>query len=99
MKKKRIQFFLILFLSLMIITGCAAMTWPNSKDREKTESWIGAHKSKLIKTLGPPSRNTSDGKGGEIIIYEKTFHNLHTQYYDFYVNPKGIIYFVCLGWR
>jgi hypothetical protein len=34
------------------------------------DSWVGCHKSDLIKQMGPPTRYESDGKDGEILIYE-----------------------------
>ncbi len=33
-------------------------------------SWIGSHKSTLIQSWGPPSRYESDGKNGEILVFE-----------------------------
>lgn len=32
-------------------------------------SWIGHHKSALVKTWGPPHQVTADGKGGTIFVY------------------------------
>ena len=34
------------------------------------DSWVGHYQSKLIANWGPPTKITSDGKGGNIIIYE-----------------------------
>jgi hypothetical protein len=33
-------------------------------------SWMGSHKSKLIASWGVPSRTASDGKGGEVLVFE-----------------------------
>lgn len=33
-------------------------------------SWMGHHKSELIRSWGAPARTASDGNGGEILIYE-----------------------------
>ena len=35
------------------------------------DSWMNSHQSDLIASWGPPTRTTSDGKGGSILIYEK----------------------------
>ena len=50
-------------LFLIVLVGCASIS-------RKMDSWKGHHKSELIASWGPPSRVTSDGKGGEILIYE-----------------------------
>ena len=42
------------------------------------DSWLNHHKSKLIMEWGPPNRITTDGKGGEIYIYEKSRTRAHT---------------------
>jgi hypothetical protein len=42
-----------------------------SSTNEVYNSWLGSHKSTLIKQWGPPTRYESDGNGGEILIYEK----------------------------
>lgn|GEM_PF-5164292 len=33
-------------------------------------SWMGSHKSEIIRSWGPPDRYADDGKGGEIMIWE-----------------------------
>jgi len=32
---------------------------------------MGAHESTLISQIGPPDRRVSDGKGGEVLVYER----------------------------
>lgn len=34
------------------------------------KSWMGHHKADMILQWGPPTRTTSDGRDGEILIYE-----------------------------
>jgi hypothetical protein len=43
----------------------------NPTIKEIMDSWKGSHQSTLIKSWGPPDRTTSDGKGGNILIYNK----------------------------
>lgn len=43
----------------------------NLEEEVKTlNSWMGYHKSKLIASWGAPSRTASDGKGGEVLVFE-----------------------------
>lgn len=44
--------------------------WQEVQLTEVMESWTGSHQAKLIASWGPPSRTTSDGIGGTILIYE-----------------------------
>lgn len=44
--------------------------WREVQLTEAMDSWLGNHQSELIASWGPPSRKTSDGKGGTILIYE-----------------------------
>lgn len=52
-----------LLCALLILSGCLPTKALNS--------WLGHHKSELIRTWGPPTRTASDGAGGEILIYEQ----------------------------
>lgn len=60
MKKLKILTILLIFIS------CA----PQVSTKEVMDSWLNHHKSVLIQSWGPPHRITTDGKGGEIYIYE-----------------------------
>ena len=95
----------VLIVSLVLVS-CA--TGPSPK--EVHDSWLGAHKSKLIQAWGPPTRYGSDGKGGEILTYERTnttgtvlygvyYQNTHIYFSDMYANQSGIIYFYRFGER
>jgi len=60
-------------------------------------SWVGVHKSDLIRAWGPPSRYESDGSRGEILIYEyRTGYQLPGTAYIgqdgnlYYTNPTQI---------
>ena len=51
----------VLTLSLLLC-GC--------RPREKMEAWLGRTEAELIASCGPPTMRTSDGQGGQIIVYE-----------------------------
>jgi protein involved in sex pheromone biosynthesis len=53
-------------LLIIIISSCSSFV----SQREIHDSWMGSHKSELIRSWGPPTRIQSDGEGGEILIYE-----------------------------
>jgi hypothetical protein len=62
MKKRLVTWILI---SLILSVGCMF------RSPSKTmQSWIGSHQSQLILSWGPPTRSTSDGADGTILIYE-----------------------------
>jgi len=59
----------LLILALMLTaltTGCV------NRINQVMDSWVGHHKSELIRSWGPPTEVASDGAGGEILIYK--FH-------------------------
>jgi hypothetical protein len=68
-------------------------------------SWNGHSKESLLKSIGQPTRITSDGNGGEILHYENTnlvtFSDYIVNYHhpaflnlaDVYCNKDGIIYY------
>jgi hypothetical protein len=100
------QFSLLLSL-LLLITSCGpSKKAQQDKLKEVMDSWLGHHKSELIQSWGPPDRYASDGKDGEILIYEKmitrgaviynTYREVTTSAYKMvYVDRNGKIYF----WR
>lgn len=93
-----------IFLATAVILLCSC----NSQKRltEVMDSWVDSHKSELIQEWGPPSRYESDGKGGEILIYERKvtrggvynnvyYENTSYPYQMFYADGDGKIYY----WR
>jgi len=72
------------FIHLLIVflfAGCGAIS---NNINKAMDSWVGSHKSELIAQWGPPTRVASDGKGGEILIYE--------EYRDFGYTPGRTTY-------
>jgi hypothetical protein len=52
-------------LAFVLSIGCASLS-----PSKTMQSWVGSHQSQLILSWGPPTRSTSDGAGGTILIYE-----------------------------
>lgn len=79
-------------LSLIII-GCTSQ-------RKIMDSWMGQPTSRLIMSWGPPARTTSDGNGGEVLIYAHEVYapQMNWHYWDYkmmYAHADGKIYW----WR
>ena len=96
------QAILTTLIAATFLIGCHA----SKKNQQAMDSWIGSHKSALIQSWGPPSRYESDGKGGEILIYERSvtrgsvvgntyYENTRHPYQMFYADSNGKIYY----WR
>jgi hypothetical protein len=58
---KRLLLFLVIFLA-----GCAS-----TRIKETMDSWLGHSKTELYANWGAPSRSTSDGAFGEILVYDE----------------------------
>jgi hypothetical protein len=58
-------------------------------------AWKGKHASDLIASWGPPTATTTDGAGGQALIYYRKLDNLNCCYQAFYAGPNGVIY----SWR
>lgn len=56
--------FVLLVAVILLFAGCAG------RINKTMKSWMGAHKSQLIRSWGPPTRVADDGQGGEVLIYE-----------------------------
>ena len=72
----------LLLLCFSFCGGCA------SSINKVMESWTGSHQSDLIASWGPPTRTASDGKGGEVLIYE-AYVDLGQTPGTAYVDPWG----------
>lgn len=55
-------------ISFLILVSCVSY---EEETKKAMNSWLGSHKSTLIQQWGAPTRYESDGKGGEILIYEE----------------------------
>ncbi|MGB8193254.1 MAG: hypothetical protein WCF67_15095 [Chitinophagaceae bacterium] len=86
---KAILFALFLFL----LASCGPST------KTILNSWVGKDKSDLIMKWGPPTQTTSDGKGGEVLVYaHRVYSNTGGNVYDawqyrmMYADTNGKIY-------
>ncbi len=50
---------------LTLLCSCASLN-----PSKTMQSWVGSQYSELMMSRGPPTRTTSDGQGGQILIYE-----------------------------
>lgn len=81
----------LLPLVMVLLIACTSQ-------RQILDSWNGRHKKELILAWGPPSRTTSDGNGGEVLIYSnQSAYNgqVFWKHTMMYANSAGKIYF----WR
>jgi len=97
---------LLLTLTTGIFSACEGLKPIPSNvswSAEQMEYWKGKHKAALQDSLGPCSRTQYDGKGGEILIYERrrtVGKNIRGNYVqvtevyfrEFYTDKAGIIY-------
>ena len=96
------NFSTIIFVIILVsFSGCAETKDFSTTEKETMDSWLGSSKVSLLQSWGPPIRTTSDGQGGEILVYERTasFNGMVlTRQRNFYVNKDGKIYhYLCQG--
>ena len=82
---RKILFFTFLFS--LFLQGCD-LTKYAAKRKEVFDSYLNHHKSELIQNWGPPTRRDNDGKGGEILIYERTVTTRAVFYGTYRENTK-----------
>ena len=58
--------FALLFLTLFFFYGCST----GEEISKAMNSWVGSHYSDMMLKWGPPTYSTSDGKGGQILVYQ-----------------------------
>ena len=78
-------FFLIIFL-----TGCATYNGVTGEEKIALDGWIGQSREQLIKTWGRPTKETSDGQGGEIITYDTTVVHSKTPGINYENGNRGL---------
>ena len=94
----------ILLIVSSLFTSCRTCSYV-SLSQEYNDLYIGLNYAQIVENLGPPSREASDGMGGNILIYENLMANHKTsksQNYDvgksefymsfihLYMTPEGI---------
>lgn len=96
-------------LSLICVTLFLFSCESQKKIAQKMNSWIGSHKSEIIRSWGPPTEGVApDGKGGEILKYGTSRNviapvgNIYVsrtinKYQQIYCDSTGKIYYVRWG--
>jgi len=111
---KSFIYLVALFISLGLFPGCKSEEQTQKERTEETrrimDSWMGHHKSELIRSWGPPTRYDSDGQGGQILIYEYTrtvgatiygsyLQRTFVDYKEMFANGDGYLYYWRTGTR
>lgn len=64
----------IICIIIAYVSFCSCTTtYSVSKQNDYTRSYVGATHQQIVSHLGAPDRQSSDGNGGTILIYEKTY--------------------------
>lgn len=67
MKRKFLQSSCL--LAVLLLSCSAGYAQSKRKIQKEMDSWMGATKKELLMSYGPASRTTSDGDGGEILVF------------------------------
>lgn len=77
-------------LFLLIILSCKA-------GQPKQDEWIGKTKNELLMQQGVPEQTSSDGQGGQIMVYTHqrvVYGHNRTYKASFFISKDGLIYHV-----
>ena len=72
MKKLLSKLAVITFMSCLFMSCTVTRTYTVSKENDYQKAFVGASHNEIVSAFGAPDRQTSDGAGGTILIYEKT---------------------------
>lgn len=73
MKKLLSKLAIVMFMSCFFMSCTSAVkTYVVSKEKDYQKAFIGASHNEIVSAFGAPDRQTSDGAGGTILIYERT---------------------------
>lgn len=61
-----------MFMSCLFMSCTVTRTYTVSKEKDYQKAFIGASHNEIVSAFGAPDRQTSDGAGGTILIYERT---------------------------
>ena len=59
-------------MSCLFMSCTVTRTYTVSKENDYQKAFVGASHNEIVSAFGAPDRQTSDGAGGTILIYEKT---------------------------
>lgn len=73
MKKLLSKLSIVMVMSCLFMSCTSAVkTYVVSKEKDYQNAFIGASHNEIVSAFGAPNRQTTDGAGGTILIYEKT---------------------------
>lgn len=75
----------LLFALCVVVCACTSLDKTASVEREVMDSWKGQTKASLLQVWGAPSKVTSDGQGGEILVFDDP--TVFPQMGQVYANP------------
>lgn len=78
---KRLLFFAICVIALCLFASCST-SYQVSRLSDYTSAYVGKNHNYIVASLGAPDRQTSDGAGGTILIYEDVTTNSVATAYD-----------------
>lgn len=70
--KRKISKIAIVIVSCLFVSCATGYYQTVSKVSDYTSAYVGKSHNQLVSVFGAPDRQTSDGAGGTILIYEKT---------------------------
>ena len=86
-------------MAVALVGGCVDMQremglrGPDLSKSTVIESYVGINKSELYLEMGAPDRVIDDGKGGEILIWERWSASRVNKFYEhIWVNMAGVVY-------
>ena len=72
MKKLLFKLAVVMFMSCLFMSCTVTRTYTVSKENDYQKAFVGASHNEIVSAFGAPDRQTSDGAGGTILIYERT---------------------------
>lgn len=100
------RYIILIVAVILSATSCTTFRYASSKSQMQSE-WEGRSHADIVRTFGAPSREVSDGAGGQILVYENfyTTHSTdefmgdftttsreHRDFKEFYIDPEGTCY-------
>lgn len=86
------RFYHLLLLALALLSFCSCRTsYTASMQSDYVTRYVGQSHNYIVQSWGAPTRQTSDGNGGTILIYEKSFQNTEATntYHGAYYTPSA----------
>jgi len=77
-----------LVLAAVSLSSCAPAGYI-SKEAEFNNAWVGRTHQEIVATYGAPTREVTDGKGGNILVYEEFSTSVYGPSYPYHHYPWG----------